>query len=185
MNKRGTRGVLIGSAIGALLTVAMIAIFYAGWRLADLPFVPFDVFDWMTRVLPGAVIEFVIGAMVAAIRGLHLGPTSVVAKITEQAIGIVDLFITGIVAGGVYFGVLRTLRGRYAYVSGLFLGVLAAIPAVLISSFLGKTAVAPPMVGALWILFVFASWGIAIAWAYLQLHAFRASTEPGTILEPF
>jgi DMSO/TMAO reductase YedYZ molybdopterin-dependent catalytic subunit len=185
MNKRGTWGVLIGSAVGALLTVALIAVFYAGWRLADLPFVPFDVFDWMTRVLPGAVIEFVIGAMVAAIRGLHLGPTSVVAKIIEQTIGIVNLFITGIAAGGVLFGVLRALRGRYAYVSGLFLGVLAAIPAVLISSFLGKTAVAPLIVSALWILFVFASWGIAIAWAYLQLHAFRASTEPGMDLEPF
>jgi preprotein translocase subunit SecY len=127
-------GVLIGSAIGALLTAALIAVFYAGWRLAYLPFVPFDVFDWMTRVLPGAVIEFVISAMVAAIRGLHLGPTSVVAKIIEQAIGIVNLFITGIVAGGVLFSVLHAVRGRYAYVSGFFLGVIAAIPAVLITS---------------------------------------------------
>ena len=183
--KAQNTGVLIGSAVGALLTAAMIAVFYAGWRLADLPFVPFDVFDWMTRVLPGAVIEFVISAMVSAIRGLHLGPTSVVAKLMEQAIGIVNLFITGIVAGGVLFGVLRALRGRYAYLSGFFLGVIAAVPAVLISSFLNKTAVAPPIISALWILFVFTLWGMSFGWAYLRLAAVSASSGPGSDLEPF
>ena len=184
MKARGV-GVLIGSAVGALLTAALIAVFYAGWRLADLPFVPFDVFDWTTRVLPGAFIEFVISAMVAAIRVLHLGPTAVAAKIIEQAMGIAGLFLTGVVAGGVLFGVLRSLRGRYSYILGLLLGVLAAIPALLISSFLAKTAVAPPMVSALWILFVFASWGMAIGWAYLRLAALSEPSEPGSDLEPF
>src|SRR5512143_2262231 len=178
MKTQGT-GVLIGSAVGALLTAALIAVFYAGWRLADLPFVPFDVFDWTTRVLPGSVIEFVIGAMVAVIRGLHLGPTSVVAKIAEQTMGIVGLFITGVVAGAVLFGVLRALGGRYAYVSGFFLGLIAAVPAVLISSFLNRSSVALPLVSALWILIVFASWGMAIGWAYLRLSVVSASAEQG------
>ena len=176
MKTPGT-GVLIGSAVGALLTAALIAVFYAGWRLADLPFVPFDVFDWTTRILPGAFIEFVISAMVAAIRGLHLGPTSVVAKLIEQAMGIVGLFITGVIAGAVLFGVLRALRGRYSYMSGFFLGLISAIPAVLISSFLGKSAVAPPLVSALWILFVFTSWGMAFTWAYLRLAALGVLAE--------
>ena len=183
MKTRGTPGVLVGPMVGALLTAALIAVFYAGWRLADLPFVPFDVFDWTTRVLPGALIEFVIGAMVAAIRGLHLGSTSVVAKIIEQAMGIVGLFITGVVAGAVLFSVLRALRGRYAYVSGLVLGLLAAIPAMLISSFLGKTAVAPPMVSAFWILFVFSSWGMAFGVAYLRLSDLSVSAERDSDLE--
>jgi DMSO/TMAO reductase YedYZ molybdopterin-dependent catalytic subunit len=179
------KGVLIGSMVGALLTAALIAVFYAGWQLADLPFVPFDVFDWTTRVLPGAFIEFVISAMVAAIRMLHLGPTSVAAKIIEQAMGIAGLFLTGIGAGAVLFGVLHTLRGKYSYMLGLLLGVLAAIPSVLISSFLGKTAVAPPLVSALWILVVFASWGMALAWAYQRLAALSEPAEPGSDLEPF
>ena len=178
------RGVLLGSTVGALLTTALIAVFYAGWRLADLPFVPFDVFDWTTRVLPGALIEFVISAMVTTIRGLHLGPTSVVAKLIEQAMGIAGLFITGVVAGAVLFGVLRGLRGRYAYVSGFFLGLITAIPAVLISSFLGKTAVALPIVSALWILFVCAAWGMAFGWAYLRLAALSAPVEPGADVHP-
>ncbi len=182
MKTPGT-GVLIGSAVGALLTAALIAVFYAGWRLADLPFVPFDVFDWTTRILPGALIEFVIGAMVATIRVLHLGPTSVAAKIIEQTMGIIGLFTAGVAAGGVLFGVLRVQRGQYAYASGLFLGSIAAIPSVLISSSLRKTAVALPLISALWILFVFASWGLALAWVYLRLAAISAATEQGPDLE--
>jgi DMSO/TMAO reductase YedYZ molybdopterin-dependent catalytic subunit len=183
MKTSGT-GVLIGAMVGALLTAALIAVFYAGWRLADLPFVPFDVFDWTTRVLPGAFIEFVIGAMVALIRGLHLGPTSVVAKIIEQSMGIVGLFLTGVVAGAVLFSVLRALRGRYAYAAGLVLGLIAAVPAVLIGSLLNKTAVAPPVVSALWIIFVFACWGVAIAWVYLRVAGPGTSPGPDTDLEP-
>jgi len=170
--------------VGALLTAALIAVFYAGWRLADLPFVPFDVFDWTTRILPGTLIEFAISAMVAIIRGLHLGPTSVVAKFIEQAMGIVGLFITGVVAGAVVFGVLRALRGRYAYVSGFFLGLLAAIPAVLISSFLGKIAVTPPLVSAVWILFVFVSWGMSFGVAYLRLSDLSVSVDRDSGLQP-
>lgn len=183
MKMPGTPGVLIGSMVGAMLTLALIAIFYAGWRLADLPFVPFDVFDWMTRILPGAVIEFIIGTMVAAIRGLHLGPTSVVAKIIEQAMGIVQLFLTGVAAGAVLFGLLRALRGRYAYPLGLFLGLLAAIPAVLISSIVGKTVMAPPVINALWILLVFALWGTTYGWAYQRLAVPSAPVEQESELE--
>jgi DMSO/TMAO reductase YedYZ molybdopterin-dependent catalytic subunit len=168
-----------------LMTAALIAVFYAGWRLADLPFVPFDVFDWTTRVLPGAIIEFVISTMVTAIRGLHLGPTSVVAKIIEQTIGIVNLFVTGVVAGAVLFRVLRALRGRYAHVSGLFLGVLMAAPAVFISAYLNKATVALPLLSALWILCVFAAWGTVMGWAFVRLSALSASVEPGMALEPF
>lgn len=184
MKMRSAPGVLIGSMVGAMLTAALIAIFYAGWRLADLAFVPFDQFDWMARILPGAVIEFVIGAMVAAIRELHLGPTSVVAKLIEQAMGVAGLFITGVVAGAILFAILRSLRGRFAYSLGLLLGLLAGIPSVLISSSLGKTAVAPPLVNALWVLFVFVSWGITFVWAYQRLAAFVAPVESASGLMP-
>jgi len=184
MKMKDARGVLIGSLVGALVTAALISVFYAGWRLADLPFVPFDVFDWMTRILPGAVIEFVIGVMVAAIRGLHLGSTSVAAKLIEQAMGIVGLFITGVIAGAVLFAMLRAFRGRFAYPLGFVLGLLAGIPSLLISLSLGKTAAASPLVIAFWILFVFICWGIAIGWVYLRLAAFGTPVEQAPDLMP-
>lgn len=53
MKSEITRIIFNGALAGAMLTVAMIALFFAGWQLAGLPFVPFDVFDWLARVLPG------------------------------------------------------------------------------------------------------------------------------------
>jgi hypothetical protein len=87
--------------VSAMLTVALIAVFLAGLRLAGLPFVSFDVFDWISRVLPGRVTGLGIGTMVAAIRALHVGPTSVVAKHIEQAMGIAGLFYTGVAADAI------------------------------------------------------------------------------------
>jgi hypothetical protein len=91
------------------------------------------VFDWLSRVLPGRLIAFGISTMVAAIRALHIGPTSVVAKGVEQAMGIVGLFFTGIVGGAVLFSIVRTVRGRYAYLLGLLMGLVIGIPVTLIS----------------------------------------------------
>lgn len=108
-----------GILVGAMLTASLIAIFYAAWKLAGLPLVPFDVFDWMTRVLPGWVIGSGIHTMVTVIRALHVGPTSAVANAVEQAMGIAGLFMTGTVGGAVLFGILGAMRGRYAYPLGL------------------------------------------------------------------
>jgi len=172
-------GLLAGALVGAMLTAALIAILYAAWQVAGLPFVPFDVFDWMTRVLPGRLVAFGIGSMVAVIRGLNLGPTSVVAKAVEQSMGIAGLLVTGIVAGAILFAVLRALRGRYACVLGLVLGVVVGVPALLISYHAGQTANVAPMVSALWMLLAFLAWGEAFALVYLRLHAALVVGVPG------
>jgi hypothetical protein len=73
-------GVFTGLCVSAMVTAALLGILYFGWRVAGLPFVPFDMFDWLTRVLPGRVIAFGIGSMVTMIRALNLGPTAATAK---------------------------------------------------------------------------------------------------------
>ena len=152
-----------------MLTAVLIAIFYAFWRSAGFPFVPFDVFDWLTRVLPGPVIGFGIHTMVSVIRALHLGPTSVVAKTAEQAMGVAGLFVTGIVGGAILFGILRALHGRYAYLLGLLLGLAVGIPVLLISAYQGRTASVAPALSAGSILADFVIWGLALAWVYRGL----------------
>ena len=152
-----------------MLTAAFIAVSYAGWKLAGLPFVPFDVFDWMTRVLPGPLIAFGIHTMVTIIRALHLGPTSVVAKAAEQAMGVAGLFVTGVVGTAVLFGVLRALRGRYAYPLGLALGAVLGVPVTLISLHLGQTATVGPVTSAVWITGVFLLCGLICGWAYRRM----------------
>ena len=46
--------------------------------------VPFDIFDWFARILPGDVITVGIDAMVNIIDTLNLGSTSETAKLIEQ-----------------------------------------------------------------------------------------------------
>ena len=77
-----------GSLIGTL---------FFGWRVAGLPFVPFDMFDWLTRVLPGRLIAFGIDTMVNLIRLLRL--ISSTAKMAEQTMATAGLFIAGTVSG--------------------------------------------------------------------------------------
>src|SRR4029077_4285322 len=97
MKDSRTPGVLNGLLVASLVTMALIGTLFFGWSVAGLPFVPFDVFDWLTRVLPGRLIAFGIGTMVSVIRALSLGPTSDIAKLAEQLMAIVIVFIAGVV----------------------------------------------------------------------------------------
>jgi hypothetical protein len=54
-------GMSTGVLAASLVTMALIGTRFFGWSVAGLPFVPFDVFDWLTRVLPGRLIAFGIG----------------------------------------------------------------------------------------------------------------------------
>ena len=74
-------GMSAGLFVAAMVTAALIAILYFAWTVIGLPFASFDIFDWLTRVLPGSVIAAGIHTMVAVIRALHLGSTTTEAKV--------------------------------------------------------------------------------------------------------
>ena len=92
--KQGERpGFFYGALTGAFLTAPLVAIFYLAWKLFGLPFVPFSVFDWVSRVLPGSLITFGIDSMVKLIRSLRLGDTASAAKAAEQGMAIVVFLV--------------------------------------------------------------------------------------------
>lgn len=180
-------GFLAGAGIGALLTAPLIAVFYLGQQLAGLPFVPFDVFDWMARVLPGSLVTFGIDTIVAAIRALGLGKISEAAKTAEQVLAIAGLYVTGILAGAVLYAVLRRYRPTTGLVAGLVLGVLIGVPVAALSLAVNQTATAGPVVSALWVLAAFLGWGASLGWAYDRIAAAApaaAEGAPGAVAEP-
>jgi DMSO/TMAO reductase YedYZ molybdopterin-dependent catalytic subunit len=87
-------GVLVGALVGGLTSLPLIALSFLGSQLAGLPFIPFDVFDWLARVLPGRLIIVTIETMVKVIRALNLGATDTVAKRVEGGLGV--LFFIGV-----------------------------------------------------------------------------------------
>ncbi|HEX9118852.1 MAG TPA: molybdopterin-dependent oxidoreductase, partial [Anaerolineae bacterium] len=85
--RKGSSWWLQAALLGALTGLAVIALSYLAEQALGLPFVPFVLFDWLTRVLPGGVITLGIDAMVRVIVASGTGPIDVVAKAIEQSFG--------------------------------------------------------------------------------------------------
>src|SRR5690348_8549521 len=85
--------ILYGALLGGLFSVPLAALLYAGQQFIGMPFVPFDIFEWVTRVLPGGVITAGIDAMARAINTLNLGPIDTIAKFVEQSMALVQFIV--------------------------------------------------------------------------------------------
>jgi DMSO/TMAO reductase YedYZ molybdopterin-dependent catalytic subunit len=170
-------GFLSALFASAMLTAALMGILFFAWRVAGLPFVPFDVFDWTTRVLPGRLIAFGIGTMVTVIRALNLGPTAETAKLAEQTMAVAGLFLTGVIGGAILFAILGALRRGYGIALGLALGIILGIPIMLISVQASQTASVGPEARAIWVLLAFVVWG-AILGSVEQRLIYAQGTAP-------
>ena len=92
-------GAAKAGGFGLAAGIATIALTYLGHRLAGLPYLPFDIFDWLARVLPGRLVATSIDTMVMIIRGLRLGPTASTAKLAEQGMALAQFAATWVVFG--------------------------------------------------------------------------------------
>jgi DMSO/TMAO reductase YedYZ molybdopterin-dependent catalytic subunit len=178
-------GLLTGALVGLLLTAALTGIFSLADAVFGLPFVPFDVLDWMVRILPGGLLTFGIDTMVAIITGLQLGETSSAAKTAEHVIAIVGLLATGAVAATIFFYILNRPASAHkaSLRPGLILGVVVGAPVMLISYTTNFTATADPIISAVWIMAAFLAWGAAAKWIYDQLRALAVKSKTGASAE--
>ena len=150
--------VLVGAMFGLLTGLALMAVSYLGNLLVNLPFLPFDLFDWLTRHLPGSVVEAGIRTMVAIITALRLGPTASTAKLAEQiqALGLVA--ITGVVFGLVMGWVAATRRTWLAS-TGWVGGVLLWLGMALAETNLPQAVPNLLLFGLVWLLILLLGWG--------------------------
>jgi DMSO/TMAO reductase YedYZ molybdopterin-dependent catalytic subunit len=172
----------VGAALGALSSLAIIGLFYLGDQLFKFPFVPFEIFDWMTRTLPGGLIAFVIRTMVAIIAFLQgflpIGDTSTVAKLAEQTIAILQL-----VGGGAIFGLalawLNKKSNRNIILYGQIGGLLLLALTVLIVSSLNDSLRTGN--GGLWLGLIFLAWGWGLAWLVRESGAALADAPEAAL----
>src|SRR5262245_8711589 len=173
MPSRRTSDILAAAFIGAFLTLPLITLFYLGWTLFGLSFVPFRLFDWATRVLPGSLVTFGIDSIVRLIRSLRLGDTAVAAKTAEQSMAIVGCLVVGMMAGILFFAAVR-VRPKRAYPVALLMGGLAGALAGLIVRSLDLPAVSP-VVDTAWTFLAFVAWGAAFGWTDDRLRTIEAA----------
>ncbi len=170
-----------GALVGALLTAPLIGIMYLADQLAGLPFVPFDLFDWLTRVLPGPLITFGIDLMIDTmiLVGMSVADS---AKIAEQIMAVLQFLVGGIVAGMVFFGVVRARKIKTDLIAGVVIAALFGLPFITISIAIGQSSVAP-LLQILWLALLFLAWGLALSWACRRLTPVEAEAAAGEAAE--
>jgi DMSO/TMAO reductase YedYZ molybdopterin-dependent catalytic subunit len=147
---------------GGLTALTVVALAYLGNHLVGLPFFPFDLFDWVTRILPGGLVIGAIELMVKVLGLLRLGPTSVVAKQAEQSIAIVQFLIGGIVLGLL----LAWLARRFGERVGLTTGVVLWIAALVVEAWLGFSTgglgSGTSLFNIIWLGILMVGWAVAL-----------------------
>ncbi len=142
---------------GAFTSTGVAALAYVGNRLASFPYVPFDFFDWLVRVLPGPLVTLGIETIIRFVHFFHAGPTASAAKQAEQAIAIgVFIFI------GAIFGAILSWLGsrnasaltRYGTAGGLILFFLMLVVELSLGS-----SQAGFVASAIWLVILLAAWG--------------------------
>ena len=161
-------GIATGALVGALLTAPLIALMYLGRELAGLPFVPFDLFDWATRVLPGWLVTFGIDLMIDTMLLVGISVPDA-AKAAERLISLFQLFAIGVAAGAVFFAIVRLRRSRPDRQVGLVAGAILGLPMIAISIAIGGSE-REPILSILWLLALFLAWGVALREGYIRLN---------------
>jgi DMSO/TMAO reductase YedYZ molybdopterin-dependent catalytic subunit len=156
-----------GALAGALLTAPLIALLYLVHKLVGLPYLPFDFFDWMTRLLPGSMVTFGIDMMIDTIRFFGVGVAGA-ARTAERVIAVIQLFLMGVAGGVIFFAIFRLRDARPDVISGLAAGALAGLPMIGISIAIEGSTVEPVLV-VLWLSAVFLAWGAALREIYVRV----------------
>ena len=168
----------IGALVGALLTLPLTAILFAADMLLGLPFIPFDLFDFVSRLLPGALLTFGIDMMVDMIISFNMGEVSAAAKTAEQLMGLGAFVASGIVIASVFYGLInRSGSAARSLLPGALLGLALGALMMLISTQVNLTATAAIPAQILWVLLSFGLWGVAANWIYNDLAHSDAKTK--------
>lgn len=164
--------VRLGIWIGAAILPALMAVFYIGEQLAGLPFVPFDFFNWLTRILPGALVTFGIDRMVDVLLLLGLGSDlDSAAKTAEHILALVIFWVLGVLLVMLLFAILdRFPRIREGAMSGFVFVLIAGIPLTAISMQVNVSASAPQELQLIWMLMLFFGVGMLVNWAHDRLQ---------------
>lgn len=179
--------VLWGIIVSFLLIAPITAIFYIGYRAAELPFVPTNIMDWLIKQfsgdLGGKIITFGIDTMVDLITTLNLGRTDTTAKMAEQMMGIMLFVSIGVVIGAIYYYFGNAAKEKSTLpIWGLITGLIIAIPVALISD---NTLTAnnefyngPSMLArSAWIITLLSIWGIGVNLVFNRLSTLPEATS--------
>jgi DMSO/TMAO reductase YedYZ molybdopterin-dependent catalytic subunit len=177
-------GVLLGALVSGLLTLPLLAVWFVGQRIAGFPFVPFNVFYNVRDNTPGGIITYVIESMEHAIRTLNLGRVDTIAKQIETAMSIGLILVIMVVAGAIFFAVMRRMEHRQEWLPGVIFGLVVGIPLTFLSLTGNQILVADTTTSIVWLLGLFLIWGYTNNWAFNKLTYELTSSAPEAVPAP-
>ena len=137
-----------GAAAGGIVTAPLMAVFYLANQLLELPFPPYDLFDWITRVLPGPVVTFGLDLFIDGmiLVGLNVADT---AKTAELAVAQLQFFGIGVAVGTALAVVAPPLEWDLRK-AGTAVGGISGLTMAFVSIAIGGSSL-PEFVSLVWI----------------------------------
>jgi DMSO/TMAO reductase YedYZ molybdopterin-dependent catalytic subunit len=145
---------------GFLTSLGFMAISFTGMKLFGLYFVPFDIFDWLARILPGRLVTAGIDTLILTIRTLNLSDISQSAKLAENALAVLIFIFVGGALGGMINLIARRRNSNHSKI-GTALGLTLALLTAIIEASLGFLG---SISGILWLGVIFSIWGWVLGW---------------------
>ena len=161
-----------GGLVGLLLTAALTAVHFLASQLIGTSFIPYDFFNWMTRILPGNLITFGIDLMIDTMRTLGLSVVDL-AKTGERGSAVLQFIGLIVVVGAVIFVIWDRLKLQRPRIAGLIVGAIVALPLLTVSH-----SEISPLLNGLWLLGSFLVWGWFLGVAYGRLYPTETEVEP-------
>jgi hypothetical protein len=150
-----------GLLVGFLLAAPLVSLLYLFHLTQATPFIPFEFFDALTRVLPGRLVTAGIETMVRLLMllGLSLRTSAKTAE-QIQAIGI----FLGIcaLAAGIFFTIRRHVQIPATLIAGIVLGIAVVIPMMLFQHLVGSMH-QHSLLGGIWTTCALAVWGAGVS----------------------
>lgn len=170
----------LGVLCSGLLTLALMGVMYLANQWPGLPFVPFDLFNWITRVLPGPLVTFGIDLMIDSMLLLGIDVANS-AKAAEQVSALLQFLALGTGVGSSYFIVMVTRRAAASAGAGIITGALLGLPMMAISLAITQTGISP-IFSLFWILLLLLLWGWLLNVVYGQVITIRPEQEPERVV---
>jgi len=173
--------IAFGALVSLLLTAALTAVHFLAAQLVGTSFLPYDFFNWMTRILPGNLITFGIDTMIETMLALGLSVVDL-AKTAERASAVLQFVSIVALLGAVIFVVWDRIKPRRPPIAGLIVGAIVGLPLLTISRSVAQLDISP-LLNGLWLLASFLVWGWFFGVAYGRLYSTKieaAEVEPET-----
>ncbi len=158
---------LVGLTVGLFIGLPWLALMYAGQQVIGTPHIPFELFEYLTRVLPGGIISLGIEWLIEFVTFFDLGQTSASGKIIEIAAAYLLALAVLSMLGGLFAVTLQRLKTPWG-VRGIVAGLILTAFTLLLANW-GGWGSSVLGVSLTWLLVTSLAWGISLAWGVDRL----------------